>query len=173
MRQTNTTITGQIPGLPAFGSARKASLLALLLLGMMSGAFAQSHDSDDDTLVALNKNAFNLTLLQNTPSQFKFEISNNTGDTIHPFFIELFAIGFDFSQDCILNQSINNINLETNIEKLWGPQFISLGVGDLPVMGKFTTTLGTVTNSTSSMMKVRLFGTLNNQNFVWVGYLRK
>jgi hypothetical protein len=173
MRQTNTTITGQIPKNSVFGSARKASLLAVLLLGMISGAFAQSHDSENDTLIALNRNAFNLTLLQNTQSQFSFEITNNTGDSIKPFFIELFATGFDFSQDCIINQSINNIHLETNIEKLWGPQFISLGVGDLPVSGKFATTLGTVTNSTGALMKVRLFGTINNKNVVWVGFLKK
>lgn len=172
MRQTNTTITGKIPEIPAFYSAGKAGLLALLLLGMMSGAFAQSHDSED-TLKALPANAFSLSLLQNTGSQFKIEISNNTGDTIHPFFVELFAIGFDFSQDCILQQSINNINLETNIEKLWGPQFISLGVGDLPPSGKFVSTLGIVTNDPGSMMKVRLFGTVNHQNVIWVGYLKK
>jgi hypothetical protein len=172
MRQTNTTITGGIPGIPAFSGAKKAGLLAFLLLGMLSSTWAQSHDSDD-TLIALPKNAFNVILLQNTGSQFKFEISNNGTDSIHPFFIELFAIGFDFSQDCILQQSINNINLETNIEKLWGPQFVSIGVGNLPPSGKYATTLGTVSSSPGAMMKVRLFGTVNNQNVIWVGYLKK
>lgn len=173
MRQTNQTITGFLL-IDRIGScAKTAGLLALMIFGMMGTSYAQGHDHED-TLIALPKNAFSLALLQNTATQFKLEITNNSGDTIHPFFFELFAIGFDMTDDCILQQSVNNLNLDTNIEKLWGPQFVSLGIGALFPSEKYATTFGTTASQNSeSMIKVRIFGTVNGQNVIWVGFLKK
>lgn len=151
---------------------KKAGLLCLLILGIISEGIAQDHEQED-TLVALPSNAFSINMLQKTGTQFTFEIVNYNLDTIKPFFIEVFAIGFNFSEECILQQSINSINLDTNLEKLWGPQFISLGIGILPPSGHYSTTLGTESNTQEKLVKIRIFGTMNGKNVIWVGYLKK
>ncbi len=172
MRQTDYSKLKAFGKIFPTGITRKVGILSLLLLVSMSKGIAQSHDHED-TLIALPAGAFSINMLQNTGTQFKFEVVNNNVDTIKPFFIEIFAIGFDFTEQCILQQSINNINLETNLEKLWGPQFISLGIGTLPPTGHYATTLGVAYNAPGSMIKIRLFGTINGQNVIWVGYLKK
>lgn len=141
---------------------------------MMGTSFAQSHEhEEDDTLIAMGKNDFSVSLLQNNASQFQIQIKNNLLDTLQPFFIEMHAIGFNFTDDCILQQSINNLNLETNIEKLWGPQYISLGIGNVPPGGAYNTTLATSSTSSDALIKVRLFGSINGHHFIWVGYIKK
>ncbi|MCC6818343.1 MAG: hypothetical protein IT245_05595 [Bacteroidia bacterium] len=172
MRKTDYFNSKALGWIIRVGLTKRAGILCLLTLVIMNHGIAQSHDHED-TLVALPKNAFSINLLQNTGTQFKFEIVNNNLDTIEPFFVEIFAIGFNFTEECILQQSINNNNLETNLEKLWGPQFISLGVGTIPPSGHYATTLGTLSNSQGSMIKIRVFGTINGQNVIWVGYLKK
>jgi len=172
MRQTNNPITGISLRKEVISCAQKMALLALMVWGLSGELKAQSHDSED-TLIALPADAFSLTLVQNLNNQFTFEIKNNGVDTITPFFVELFPVGFDFTDQCILQQKINNINLDANIEKLWGPQFVSLGVGNLPPSGSYATTIGTETNLPNTYVKVRLFGTVNDHNIIWVGYLKK
>lgn len=154
------------------GLTKKAGLLCLLILAITSEGLAQNHDQED-TLVALPSNAFSIKLLQNSGSQFTFEIVNNNLDTLEPFFVEIFAIGFNFTDECILQQSLDNVTLESNLEKLWGPQFISLGVGSLPPAGHYSTTLGTLSNTQDKLIKIRIFGTINGKNVIWVGYLKK
>jgi hypothetical protein len=174
MRKTNKTTSTQSCQITRTGQSRKRVFLVMLLLGMMGTSFAQSHEhEEDDTLMALGKNDFSVSLLQNNASQFQIQIKNNLLDTLQPFFIEMHAIGFNFTDDCILQQSINNLNLETNLEKLWGPQYISLGIGVVPPNGTYNTTLATSSNSSDAMIKVRLFGSINGHHFIWVGYIKK
>lgn len=152
--------------------ARKTTLFVVLFLGTMGLTFAQSHDHED-TVVALEKGAFTISVLQNSPTQFNLQLVSNKADTLQPFFIEMIPIGFDFTDECILSQSLNNQRLETNIEKLWGPQFVSLGVGIIPPGGRYLATLATQMVTKEAMIKVRVFGTINGQNFIWVGYVKK
>lgn len=172
MRQTDYSTTKAF-GIPfPSGITKKVGALCLLLLAFSSKGIAQSHDHED-TLIALPANAFSINMLQSTSSQIKFEIVNNGVDTIQPFFVEIFAIGMGFTEDCILQQTLNNLNLESNLEKLWGSEFISLGIGTVPPSGHYATTLGVLSSSQGAMIKIRVFGTVNGQNVTWTGFLKK
>lgn len=173
MRKTNVKKTISLSG--AFQSiAFRAALLLVLFSGIAPVVSAQeTHEHDDDTLIALNRHDFTVSISNNNAVGFQLNITNNTVDTLTPFFTELHSIGFTFGNECILQQSINNLNLETNIEKLWGPQFVSTGISAIPPGGTYSMVLSTSSAGTEAMLKVRLFGSINGQNFIWVGFVKK
>ncbi len=150
---------------------KKASFLLVLFLSILCTSKAQDHD---DTLVVLDKNAFIISILETSDSMFMLEILNNQIDSITPFFVEFSINGFHFTQNCILRQSINDLVVENNIERVYGPQFVALGVMHLPPLGNYTTRLGTFnrTNGASATIQVRIFGMINGHNVIWNGHLR-
>lgn len=152
---------------------KKASLLLVVLLSILCTSKAQDH-GHDDSLVILDKNAFSVNLLEATDSMFQLEIFNNQIDSITPFFIEFSINGFLFTQNCILEQSINNLVVENNIEKVYGPQFVALGLMHIPPLANFRTKLGTFHRvvGTPATIQVRIFGMINGHNVIWNGHLR-
>ena len=150
---------------------KKTSFLLVLFLSILCTSKAQDHE---DTLVVLDRNAFSINILQTSDSMLQLEVLNNQIDSITPFFIEFSINGFLFTQNCILHQSINNLVVENNIERIYGPQFVALGVMQIPPLGNYKTTLGTFnrTNHASSSIQIRIFGMINGHNVIWNGHLR-
>lgn len=173
MRKTDNKMMAFIYALRNGSHARKTILMMVFFLGAIGTTSAQSHEHDD-SLIILQRGDFTLTSIQSGPNQFNLQVRFNRADTLKPFFIELYPVGFDFTDNCIIHQSLNNQSLETNIEKLWGPQFVSLGIGNLPPGTSYTTTLGTALGTNGeSMIRVRIYGTLNGHNFLWSGFIKK
>lgn len=172
MKRENYTTTQNIK-IGQFGfSFFKAALLFAVFFVISNGIQAQSNDHDD-TMIVLKSNDFSLNIKSSNSTQMQFELVSTLGDTIQPMFMELSANGFEFSNDCILQQSINNDQVNKNIEKIWGPAFVSLGIGVLPPYGQYLSNLGIVNGlATGSKIKVKVFGTLNGQNFVWDGVVK-
>jgi hypothetical protein len=150
----------------------KALLLFAVFFAITVGAQAQSHDHDD-TMIVLNRNDFSLTIKSSSLNLLQLEIVSSLGDTIQPLFVEFSASGFEFSNDCIIQQSINSSNVVSNIEKIWGPAFVALGIGVLPPFGNYQSDLAIVNGmATGSYIRVKIFGTLNGQDFVWDGSVK-
>ena len=150
----------------------KALLLFAVFFAIFGAAPAQSNDHDD-SMIVLNRNDFSLNIKSSSLNLLQLELVSSLGDTIQPLFVELVASGFEFGNDCILHQSINNYNVVSNIEKIWGPAFVALGVGILPPYGHYISDLAIVNGMASgSYIRVKIFGTLNGQNFVWDGSIK-
>jgi hypothetical protein len=152
---------------------KKTSLALVLFLSILCNADAQDHHHDD-SLVILEKRAFIVNILTSSDSSFQLEVLNNQFDSITPFFIEFSINGFLFTQDCILEQRLNNLPIEQNIEKIFGPQFVALGIGQIPPMGNYRTTLATFNKNkaTPSSIQVRIFGMVKGHNVIWNGHLK-
>lgn len=150
----------------------KALLLFAVFFVIFGTAQAQSNDHDD-SMIVLNRNDFSLNIKSSSLNLLQLELVSSLGDTIQPLFVELVASGFEFSNDCILHQSINNYNVVSNIEKIWGPAFVALGVGVLPPYGHYISDLAIVNGmATGSYIRIKVIGTLNGQNFVWDGAVK-
>ena len=150
----------------------KSTLLFAVFLVITSALQAQSNDHDD-SMVVLNPTDFSLVIKSSSLNLLQLELVSTLGDTIQPLFVELSASGFEFSNDCILQQSINNNNVVSNIEKIWGPTFVSLGVGVIPPFGHYLSDLAIVNGMASgSYIRVKVFGSFNGQNFVWDGSVK-
>lgn len=153
----------------------KAAFLFFAFIGMTAlHAQTEGHDHDGDTLRILPGNNFSVSILNSAGNQLQLELQNKNTDSITPVFVEFSANGFRFSQDCILYQQINNVSVERNIEKIWGPEFVSLGVGSLPPLGKYVMNLALLNGIPSgSSIKVRVFGSVTGQNVLWSGVVKK
>ncbi len=154
---------------------KKASVLLVLFLSIICTSKAQVQEhAHEDSLVVLNRDAFSVSILHSTDSMFWLEILNNSIDSITPFFVEFSINGFLFTQNCILEQSINNLRVENNIERIYGPQFVALGVGNIPPLGNYKTKLGTFNRNTAAnaSIQVRIFGMINGHNVIWNGNLK-
>ena len=150
----------------------KGLLLFAVFFAIFGTAQAQSNDHDD-SMIVLNRNDFSLNIKSSSLNLLQLELVSTLGDTIQPLFVELVANGFEFSNDCIIQQSINNYNVVSNIEKIWGPAFVALGIGVLPPYGHYQTDLAIVNGmATGSYIRVKIFGTLNGQSFVWDGSVK-
>ncbi len=150
---------------------RKATTNLVVIFGLIGSLSAQEHDHD--SLRIMNRNDFAVSIVSSSNNQLQFEKLNKQIDSITPLFIELSAGGFLFSDDCILHQSINNVNVESNIEKIWGPEFVSLGLGYFPPNGRFVTDLAILNGlATGSYIKVRIYGSINGHDILWSGIVK-
>ncbi len=113
-------------------------------------------------------------MLESSDSLFQLEILSNQIDSITPFFVEFSINGFLFTHNCIYRQSINDLAVESNIERVFGPQFVALGVSNIPPMGNFRTTLRTMRKAGANLpnIQIRIFGMINGHNVIWNGNLR-
>ncbi len=152
---------------------RKTSFYIVVFFGLISSLEAQTQEHDHDTVRVLSFNDFSIAILSSDQNQLQFELIYKKNDTIQPLFIELSAGGFLFNEECVLQQSINNVNVNSNIEKIWGPSFVSLGIGTLPPNGRFVTSLAILNGlATGSYIKVRVFGSINGQDILWSGIVK-
>lgn len=145
---------------------KKAALAILLICCVFSISKAQSHD---DSTVVLEKNAFAVTVNKTPDGLLKFELVNNQASEITPFFIETYLKGYVMNTGNV-EQSMNNVTFTENIEHVYGPQFMGLGVSALPAFGNYKTTLtlGDRTNEPTTI-QIRISGTQNGQPVIWFG----
>ncbi len=145
---------------------KKAVLSLMLICSVFSVSKAQSHE---DSTVVLEKSAFAVTVTHTPDGLLKFELINNQASEITPFFIEAYLKGYVMNGGQV-EQSINNVLFSDNIEHVFGPQFMGLGINSLPAFGNYKTTLtlGDRLNETTSL-QIRITGTLNGQKLLWSG----
>lgn len=152
---------------------RKTTILVVLFYSIIGSLHAQHAEHDHDTIKVLPSNDFSVAIISSNQSQLQFELVYKQSDTITPLFLELSVVGFLFTDECILQQSINNINVFSNIEKIWGPSFVSLGIGVMPPNGRYVTNLAILNGlATGSYIKVRVFGSQNGQDILWSGIVK-
>lgn len=152
---------------------RKTTFYFVLFFGLTSALSAQVHDHDDSVRI-LNKMDFSVAIVSSNNQQLQFQVVSNIGDSITPLFVELSAGGFQFTDECILVQSINNLNVYSNIEKIWGPDFVSVGVGVLPPGGRYLSNLAILNGlATGAYIRVRIYGSINGQDILWTGIAKR
>jgi|GEM_PF-6392325 len=152
---------------------RKTAFYFVLFFGLSTSLSAQLHEHDDSVRM-LGKNDFTVAIVSSNNQQLQFQAISNIGDSITPLFVELSAGGFQFSDECILFQSINNLNLYNNIEKIWGPDFVSVGVGVLPPGGRYVSNLAILNGlATGAYIRVRIYGSINGQDILWTGIAKR
>ncbi|MEZ4804447.1 MAG: hypothetical protein R2852_02890 [Bacteroidia bacterium] len=174
MRKNIYTITSSGEGNFIGFCLRKATSFLVVSLSMVGSLLGQVHDHDLDTLKVLSESDFDVTILNSPNNQLQLEFLYKLNDSITPIFFEVAAKGFQFTPSCILNQSINNVNVESNIEKVWGPQFVSLGVGNLPPNGRFVANLALLNElPPGSSMRVRIYGEVDGQDILWSKIIKK
>lgn len=158
------------------GAFRRPALLISFFL-IITSSFAQHpgdvNDHHGDTLRVLPKGDISVNIVSATSSLLQLELVYKNSDSITPVFVEFSANGFRFNANCILRQQINNINVEKNIEKIWGPEFVSLGIGSLPPQGRYLMNLALLNGIPGgSSIKVRVFGSVTGQNVLWSGTVK-
>lgn len=152
---------------------KKASFLAILFFSIMLSTKGQTTATHEDTLIVLDKNIFSLSFLEASDTMLQLEVMNNGRDTIKPFFMELSCVGFNLTPECILRQTLNSSIVDKNIEKIFGPQFVGLGINAVPPFSSYTTSLGTMRGKmVGSYIKVMIYGTVNGRQVLWTGNIK-
>lgn len=153
---------------------RKTVFYIVVLFGMVNICPAQDADHDHDTIRIMNRNDFSAGVVPSMNQSMILQISSNIPDSLAPAFIELSVNGFLFTANCIQEQKLNNVSLVSNIEKIWGPEFISLGMGALPPGGTYTANFGLLNEvPTGSIIRIRIFGSVKGQDILWTSVIRK
>lgn len=152
---------------------KKASFLAILFFSILLSTKAQNTAIHEDTLIVLDKGTFSLSFLETSDTMIQLEVMNNGRDTIKPFFIEMSCVGFNLTPECIKRQTLNTSVVEKNIEKIFGPQFVGLGINSVPPFSSYVTSIGTLPGKMGdSYISVRIYGTVNGRQVLWTGYIR-
>jgi len=148
------------------GSRLKKTVLSVLLFcGVIYTSGAQTHE---DSTVVLEKSAFTITVEHTPEGLLRVELVNNYGWEFGPFFMETYLTGYTFNEAHI-EQSLNNVLFTNNIEKVFGPQFMGLGINTLPAFGNYKTTFETKgrTDELSSGITIRVYGTRDGKQVYW------
>lgn len=151
---------------------KKLALAVLLFFSLTSISKAQNqHDLKlhDDSFVFLDKSAFSVSINHGVDGKLNFELINNQASEITPFFYEVYLKGYNFDESK-LEQSMNNMTFNENIERVFGPQFMGLGLNALPAFGRYKTTFTTAdtVNETPSI-QIRISGRMNGYKIFWSG----
>lgn len=146
---------------------KKTALTVLLFCGMVYTSFGQTRETHEDSTIVLEKSAFTVNIVQTLDGLLKLELVNNLGWEIGPFFLETYVTGYTLNESHI-EQSLNNILLSENIEKVFGPQFMGLGINALPAFGNYKTTFA-ISGSTNEApsLSLRVYGTRDGKPVYW------
>jgi len=145
-------------------SFKKTALSVLLLCCMANAPKAQSHE---DTTIVLERNSFTVSVIHTPEGLLKIEMVNNLGSAIGPFFMETNIKGFNLNEGHIV-QHLNDLIVTENTERIFGPQFMGLGLISLPAYGNYKTVFATESKTNEApAVQIRISGTMNGQHVIW------